>query len=221
MCRGREYCTAFGDPATWSRTSPLPPPSWIFEDVQRLAHAVRIRLDEGLVAAQGVLTSLREAQAREWFVEHAQISANHRRRILRIPRPGEVTPVRVNIPESRKRQIWSRDNYRCRYCGLPTIPPNAIKAIQRLFGTQLIPWGASNASKHGTLLVARSEYDHVTPLSLGGDDSEGNLVTSCPGCNYGKDRWSLQELGLVDPREQPVVPDEWNGLTSILGLATS
>lgn len=99
---------------------------------------------------------------------------------------------------------------------MPTIPPRTIEIVRTLLGQDALPWGKTNASKHGILFLARSEYDHVVPVSLGGIDSLDNLVTSCPGCNYGKDRWSLEELGLDDPRSRPLPATEWNGLTHLV-----
>jgi 5-methylcytosine-specific restriction endonuclease McrA len=215
MCRGSSICTEFGEIEAWSRESPLPPPAWVVQDVETLAHAVRVALDGRVPEARDLVSTLRGSEAREWFVEHAQISANHRRRILRVPRPPEVAGNRRATPESLRRTVWIRDHYTCRYCNLPTIPPQTIKAIRTLLGADVLPWGNTNASRHGTLFLARSEYDHVVPVSLGGTDDLSNLVTSCPGCNYGKDRWSVEELGIEDPRVRPVITSGWDGLTGL------
>jgi 5-methylcytosine-specific restriction endonuclease McrA len=215
MCRGKSLCSEFGEIRTWSHTAPLPPPGWIAEDVCTLATAVRWAAGGRREEARTLIVTLREAEAREWFVEHAQISANHRRRILQVPRPPEVTGNRSSTPESLKRYIWERDRYTCRYCGLPTIPPTTIKMARALLGEDVLPWGSTNASRHGTLFLARAEYDHVVPVSLGGSNTAENLVTACPSCNYGKDRWSIEELGIDDPRSRPVPEIEWDGLTSV------
>jgi hypothetical protein len=54
------------------------------------------------------------------------------------------------------------------------------------------------------------------PMSLGGLDDEANLVTACACCNFGKDQYSVDELGLDDPREFPPVESTWDGLTSLI-----
>jgi len=39
-----------------------------------------------------------------------------------------------------------------------------------------------------------------------------NVVVSCAPCNYGKQDYMLEELGLLDPRSRPVVRTSWDGL---------
>jgi 5-methylcytosine-specific restriction endonuclease McrA len=219
MCRGHKSCSEFGDVSTWSRNSPLPPPSWIVEDVYKLASAVRIAVAGRPKDAHEIVALLRANEAMDWYIEHAQIAANHRRRVLNIPRGEEVAGNRVNTPARLKRAVWERDRFICRYCGIPTIPPETIKFVRAVIGEGLLPWGSTNLGKHGTLFLARSEYDHVVPVSLGGTDSSDNLVTSCPTCNYGKDRWSVDELGMDDPRLRPITESDWDGLASLHRLA--
>lgn len=102
---------------------------------------------------------------------------------------------------------------------MPVIPPVNIKAIRHLFGEDILPWGNTNASRHGTLFLARAEYDHVVPVSLGGSNTGENLVTACPSCNYGKDRWSIEKLGLQDPRLRPPPETDWDGLACIRAVS--
>jgi hypothetical protein len=47
-------------------------------------------------------------------------------------------------------------------------------------------------------------------------DDDGNLVTACQACQYGRGRHALEEFGLSDPRERPPVVDDWDGLTRLL-----
>ena len=49
-------------------------------------------------------------------------------------------------------------------------------------------------------LWTKAVADHVFPWSLGGATSLDNLVTSCGGCNYDKEHWTLEQLGIEDPR---------------------
>lgn len=215
MCRKSKTktCNQFGEPHTWSRMAPLPPPEWLFTDVLGLGQAAHLAASGKYQAAADVLGSLREGDAREWFVEHAQISSHHRRARLRVERPHTLGAQRKDTPMHMRHAVWQRDNWHCRYCGLPTIPPKNIEAMRVLLGEEVLPWGSTNASKHGTLYVARAGYDHVVPVSLGGGDTVANLVTCCSGCNYGKDRWSVEELGLDDPRLREPKQTEWDGIS--------
>lgn len=46
-----------------------------------------------------------------------------------------------------------------------------------------------------------------------------NLVTSCQSCNYGKYNYTLEQLGLDDPRIRPPSPfSDWTGLTEYVPL---
>jgi 5-methylcytosine-specific restriction endonuclease McrA len=218
MCRGKAECSEFGPRESWDRYAPLPPPVWIAEDIHRLAEAAHRAAAGEVAAARHIVGELRAAEAMEWFVEHAQISAHQRRRVLSVPRPPEVSGNRRPTPEAVRHLVWQRDFYTCRYCGLPTITPAAIKTVRKLIGEDLLPWGSTNATKHGTLFAARAEYDHVVPVSLGGGNTPDNIVTSCPGCNYGKDRWSVEELGIEDPRARRPVVSGWDGLMSLLSV---
>jgi len=58
------------------------------------------------------------------------------------------------------KRVYLRDNYRCVYCG-------------RFLLADFDSW----ASLH---------TDHLVPEAAGGDDSEENMVTSCPTCNNRK-----------------------------------
>jgi 5-methylcytosine-specific restriction endonuclease McrA len=60
--------------------------------------------------------------------------------------------------------IAARDNHRCVYCG-------------------------ATAEESGSHL----HLDHVTPKSLGGEDSADNLVLSCRACNCTRKAMSLTE----------------------------
>jgi 5-methylcytosine-specific restriction endonuclease McrA len=57
-----------------------------------------------------------------------------------------------------------------------------------------------------------AQYDHVTPHSSGGENTLENLIVTCAACNYGKNNFTLEELGLIDPREFPPVQSQWDGL---------
>lgn len=62
-----------------------------------------------------------------------------------------------NVTKRLRFEIFRRDGFRCRYCGLP-------------------------AAETGEGLT----IDHVIPKALGGTNEPGNLVTACKDCNSGK-----------------------------------
>ena len=72
-----------------------------------------------------------------------------------------------------------------------------------------------NAQQHGVVHAFKIVADHVVPYGCGGRTDLANLVTSCPGCNYGKDRFTIHQLGIDDPRVRPPEYSDWDGLTSL------
>jgi 5-methylcytosine-specific restriction endonuclease McrA len=62
------------------------------------------------------------------------------------------------------------------------------------------------------------QYDHILPHSRGGDNSMENLVLTCAGCNFGRMGYTLEQVGLLDPRLRTPPPNSWDGLEAILSL---
>ena len=74
----------------------------------------------------------------------------------------------------------------------------------------------TNAAPQGVIHAFNIVADHVVPHNRGGRTDLENLVTSCPGCNYGKEAFTLEQLGLDDPRARPPVCSGWYGLISLI-----
>lgn len=51
---------------------------------------------------------------------------------------------------------------------------------------------------------------------MGGDNSPGNVVTTCRPCNFVHMGHPIEHLGLKDPRDRPPMVDEWDGLCRLL-----
>lgn len=92
-----------------------------------------------------------------------------------------------------------------------------MKAFMGVVGQEAFAaTGSTNASRHGAVLTFRANVDHVLPWQRGGWTHLENLVSACWPCNYGKDRYTLDELGLDDPRlRAPVLSDGWDGLSCL------
>ena len=72
--------------------------------------------------------------------------------------------------------IFRRDDYKCQYCGRPL-------------------WGRGFPRYlHGS---APAELDHIVPKSELGhyDNSDENLISSCPACNEEKGDYFEEEMG--------------------------
>lgn len=69
----------------------------------------------------------------------------------------------AKLPSDRKRAVWKRDNYRCRYCNTSVCAPSEDMPRER--------WAT---------------VDHVVAKSRGGTNDKSNLVTACSACNAAK-----------------------------------
>ena len=77
------------------------------------------------------------------------------------------------------------------------------------------------AEQHRGLQALWLQYDHVVVHSRGGETSMTNLVVTCPACNFGRDRFMLEEVRLRDPRSHIRRPTwegwrNWDGLERVL-----
>ncbi len=105
--------------------------------------------------------------------------------------------------------------YICRYCGLRVVPKSVFRAFAKAVGPESFPLGKTNRSRHGLYLEFCAVTDHVVSHNLGGRTNMDNLVTACWSCNYGKAGWTVEVIGIDDPRvRQPEPSPEWDGLAS-------
>jgi 5-methylcytosine-specific restriction endonuclease McrA len=121
---------------------------------------------------------------------------------------------RMPTPE-KKAAVLARDRYRCRYCGIPVIRAEVRKAAHRRYPLA-VPWGRTNNTQHAGFQAMWAQYDHVVPHSHGGGNEIDNLVLACAACNFGKMHYTLEELGLADPRLSTPEYSSWNGLERFL-----
>jgi HNH endonuclease len=110
--------------------------------------------------------------------------------------------------------ICERDGYRCRFCGCRVVLKRARVLMDR-FLPGAIPWGAANKDKHAAFFALTATIDHLVPHARGGDNSPGNLLTTCQLCNFGKGNCLIEEAGLLDPTSRLPVVDAWDGLGRI------
>ncbi len=95
-----------------------------------------------------------------------------------------------------KAAVLARDGYRCRYCGIPVIHTDIRKIAHALY-PDAVPWEWRDPRKqHAAFQCLWLQYDHVVPHSHGGSSTEENIVISCALCNFGKDKYTLRQLGL-------------------------
>lgn len=221
MCRGpkAQVCTALGDnPTNWSNQALLPSPDWFEGQLDLLCQSIHHAANGQAAAAREILAKIRSDDLREWFVEHGQVSGKFRARHFGRDEKKTEPLSRDNkrtVSKAIKRTVFARDGYQCRYCGIRLISQQVLEAFGNTVELSM-SW-RTNATAHGVVLTFRPEADHVLNWNRGGATSAENVVTTCWSCNYGKAGYSLEELGVEDPRKRPPSPSEsWDGLLSLL-----
>ena len=118
---------------------------------------------------------------------------------------------------SKEQQVMliARDGHQCRFCGIPVIRKEIRVAMRKHYMDEL-PWGKPNTKQHAAFQCMWMQFDHVLPYKRGGLTDINNLVVTCASCNYGRGEYTLEEVGLIDPRTRPVKGTNWDGLERFL-----
>ena len=122
--------------------------------------------------------------------------------------------VRMPTP-AEERILHQRDGYHCRFCGIRVIRAKIRKAIHKTYPDAL-PWGRKNESQHAGFQAMWATYDHVLPHARGGNNDAENIVVTCQPCNCARWHYTLEEVGLRDPRTREKVHSTWDGLERFL-----
>ena len=221
MCRGRNECSELDkDPTKWDKFSPLRPPSWIEEQIKIFANAVNEFANGNRELCLEKIASMRGHDFCEWYIEHGQMSGKHRKNALSILKPELIAeelrdPLRA--PKKYQDEVFHRDGYRCRYCGIRLISQKLMKLFIKKLDSSEFQKGSTNLTTHGIIHATWPVADHVVPWNLGGRTNLENLVASCAACNYGKDGYTVEQIGIENPFHRPPITDGWDGLLSRIG----
>ena len=124
--------------------------------------------------------------------------------------------VPVRMPSAADRHLLHlRDGYHCRFCGIPVIRKEIRHRLRGVYPLAL-QWGRTNASCHAAFQAMWAQYDHILPHVRGGKNNLENIVVTCAPCNYGRMSYTLDEVGLLDPRTREPIRSEWDGLERLL-----
>ena len=220
MCIRKKVCTKLGDnPNYWSKVAPLPPPPWFEDEVTKFSNAVRSAAAGDLGTAKGHLALVRSDELREWFGEHAQQAGYFRCLGLGGRRENQplvpLDPLRSTL--RYEAFVYERDRYRCRYCSCRVVPGVVLKAFSKVIGVDAFGVSGPRPKRHGAAVAFKACADHVLPHFLGGRTNPDNLVTACWGCNFGKNYYTVEEIGIENPLSRaPQVTSDWDGLMSVV-----
>jgi hypothetical protein len=193
----------------------------IFAAAEALKLAVAAHFAGDVAACEALVRSADDPAVREWARPFLGAGSKnpflHVREVAGapplIPR-AERLPPRMP-PNAMKTALRERDGYNCLFCGIPLIRGEVRKAFGAAY-PRVATWGPKNEACHAGFQCMSLQYDHVLPYSRGGENSLENLIVTCAPCNYGRMEYTLEEVGLIDPRTQQVQRTEWDGLESFL-----
>jgi hypothetical protein len=132
------------------------------------------------------------------------------------PTVAKPSRVLVRMPTAAEKAELIRWHGRnCAFCGIPLVRAEVRKAFTAAY-PEAARWGSTNDGCHAAFLCMWLQYDHLLPHSRGGDNSTDNVVLTCSACNFGRMAFTLQEVGLVDPRTRASRGTDWEGLEAML-----
>jgi HNH endonuclease len=125
---------------------------------------------------------------------------------------------RLRMPTSaEKRTLHMRDGYHCRFCGIPVIRAEIRNLLRKLYPDAL-PWPNTNKAQHPAFQAMWAQYDHVIPQARGGGNDLENIIVTCAPCNFARMNYTLEEVGLADPRTREPIRSTWDGLERLQQL---
>ena len=123
-------------------------------------------------------------------------------------------PVRMPTAAEKAKLIKMHGRH-CAFCQIPLVRPEVRKAFHKWY-PEVVPWGGATHAQHAAFQGLWMQFDHLLPHSRGGDNSLENLAVTCAGCNFGRMHWTLDEVGILDPRGRVRTVSSWDGLERVL-----
>jgi 5-methylcytosine-specific restriction endonuclease McrA len=118
-------------------------------------------------------------------------------------------------------EVFRRDGWRCRFCGIRILSLDAIKLLDAIFPDE-VRWRVKPyRNRNAAFNVLASSLDHILPHGRGGDNDMVNLVAACGSCQFGRMQYTLEEVGFIDPRARPPIVDAWDGLERLLRVGSA
>jgi 5-methylcytosine-specific restriction endonuclease McrA len=194
------------------RTCLREPIPQIFEAARYLDHAVSAHLDGRRDVADDLIRRANMPVIREW------VESIWGKNTGLLPKSGGAGSIQKQLrlkermpTPAQKAKLLRRDGYHCRFCGIPVIRTEIRKRIHAVY-PEALPWGRKNIEQHAAFQAMWVQYDHLIPHASSGTNDLENIVITCGPCNFGRIHYSLEEVGLIDPRTREPVRSTWDGL---------
>jgi 5-methylcytosine-specific restriction endonuclease McrA len=187
----------------------------LFEAARLLDEAVSAHLGGDFKKAAALIKQTNTQEIRDW-TESLWGASSPYVKVRQIQDAAPHLPkdqrIKVRMPNTaEKKLIHERDGYHCRFCGVPLIRMEIRKKIMAVY-PHALPWGSTNASQHAAFQALWLQYDHLLPHARGGNNDLDNVILTCAPCNYGRWHYTVEEVGLSDPRTRHPVLSDWDGL---------
>ena len=128
------------------------------------------------------------------------------------PKLSKEQREKVRMPTSdAKHDLHVRYGYHCVFCGIPLIRKEIRERIRKSYPHTRL-WGKTTVEQHAAFQAMWAQYDHVLPHARGGNNDPENIVITCAPCNFGREDFTLEEVGLIDPRIREPIRSTWDGL---------
>jgi hypothetical protein len=203
------------DSERWPKHCLVEYPVAFDKQIDIVAQAMRLAVTDR-AGARKLVRSIDAEPMKRWFIDVALQSGYWRAEHVgkATKRDTATKRARKSIGQKRLEGLFGRDHWRCRYCGI-RIAGNR-KQFKR-FAEQLdlpeLIRGRTDETRHGLYVLMLASYDHLIPYSQGGSDDDKNLVTACWTCQFGKFRFSLEDLGMErPPKSSRPTYKGWQGL---------
>jgi 5-methylcytosine-specific restriction endonuclease McrA len=183
----------------------------IFEAAKLLADAVTAHLESRRDVADQLIRQANMPAIREWVesIWGKNTGFLPKRDTKRVEK---AVRIKERMPSpTQKAELLRRDGYHCRFCGIPVIRTEIRKRIHALY-PEALPWGRRNIDQHAAFQAMWVQYDHLVAHAASGTNDLENIVITCGPCNFGRMHYSLEEVGLIDPRTREPVRSNWDGL---------
>lgn len=184
------------------------------------AHLAGDRIEAEALITRADIPAIRAWQESLWGSKAANPDQwqFHRYRAIANAPPMLARDERLpqRMPSSADRAaLIKRYGRNCCFCGIPVIRAEVRAAFTRNYPDAAY-WRGTKATQHAALQCLWLQFDHILPHSRGGDNSIENLIITCAACNFGRMQWTLEQVGLIDPRGCATVKMVWDGLERFL-----
>ena len=206
------------DEATWPKHCVIEVPLDIKADIDRVVEAVQVA-HINPQKAKTIIGVVNAEAMKRWFIDVALWSGFWRAERRDSTEANKTKKsIRKPIRQKQLEELFIRDGWQCRYCSNPVGGNRKhFKKFAKQIDMPELIHGSTDESRHGIYLMMMASYDHVVPVNSGGSNETQNLVTACWPCQFGKYRFTLEELGIDAPQSYSAYSlDDWKGIAGSL-----